>query len=147
MYSAAIKEALTLMPRDVLVNLNTVLSTVDGSLQTLKVSKQALSTAMDIALIPSKAQKVALNAVIDTVKQNTKIIPSDAIILAPELGKINTYLETALTAPIEGAVNAVFEIDRLTSIQAEVTATISEIEEAINFIADIKDAIQDILSS
>lgn len=141
------KETLKLLPKEVLASIASLSVAANAALSVLRAQKQALAVSLDIQLIPLQAKKLLLETAVGGVRESTKIIPSNLIIQCPDLGKINTMLEQSLVGPIEGAINAVFEIDRMVSLKSEVSAALQEIDTAIDFFTSLSADIADILSS
>lgn len=138
-------EALKLLPKEVLSSMSQLSSAARSSLVVLKAQKTALARSLDIQLIPLQAKKLVLDKVVGGLRESTKVVPTETLLKCPELGKVNIMLEQSIVGSVEGALNTVFEIDRMLSLKAEVNASISEIDSAIAYfdtlIADIDAAL------
>lgn len=140
------QESLKLLQKEVLSTISDLSDSAISALTVLKVQKESLSRSMDISLIPLQAKKAALEAVVGGLRESARIIPTNVIIQCPELGNVNTMIEQALLAPVEGSVNAVFEINRMVGLKAEVSSSITEIDTAIAFFNSLKADINSILT-
>ncbi len=134
------------VPPEALATIKEVCATAKKSLATLKLAKQAMSLNMDISLIPLQAKKQVLETVISTVRDKTHVIPGELVLQCPQVGAINTLLESSLIGAIEGVSNMIFDIDRLESLKLAVSADIAQIDVATDFFTEIVDCIEETLS-
>jgi hypothetical protein len=135
------------MQREVLGAIKTIASTAKASLMSLKAERQALSLSIDIALLPLKAKKAALDSIIKEARAKTQIIPPDMVVQCPQLGAINTNFEASILGKLEGVSNIIFDIDRLTSIKIDTDAQIAQFDAGIEFLDGVVKSIDEVLSS
>ncbi len=135
------------VPPEALKAIKDVCAIAKQSLATLKIAKQAMSINMDVSLIPLQAKKQILEAVISTVRDKTHVIPGELVLQCPQVGAINTLLESSLIGAIEGVSNMIFDIDRLESLKLAVSADIEQIDVAVDFFTEIVDCIEEVLNS
>lgn len=135
------------MPKEVLSTIKEVGSAAKEALAVLKTAKQAMSVNMDISMAPLMAKRALLDAAISEVRAKTKVIPQDLIAQCPQVGAINTLLESSLVGALEGVENMVFDIDRLQSQKLVIVAEISQIDTAIDFFTQISECIDEVIAS
>lgn len=121
------------LPKEALVVMKEVSNTAKTSLNGLKVAKNALKLSLDISLLPLQIKRNALEAIIGDLRGKTRVIPSNLVLQCPQLGGINTALESALLSPLENVSNIIFEIDNLLSSKIQLQAEISQIDAAVAF--------------
>ncbi len=135
------------LPREALTTIKQVCTTAKEAMEALKLAKQAASLNMDVSLAPLLAKKVALEAAISEVRSKTKVIPQSLVIQCPQVGLINTLLESALSGALDGVTNLIFDIDRLQSLKLSVTAEILQLDEAMAFFDQIMECLDEVLNS
>ena len=143
---ACAKTALSVLPPEVLNALKSLASAASAALNTLKISKKALSANMDIQIAPLLLKKQVIDQVVGDLRNAVHIVPANVVLQCPPLGQINTALETAVLGNVEGALNLDFDINNMLSIKAGISAEIATIDAASSFFQGITDCINEVLS-
>lgn len=144
---SCVTSALKALPVETLKALSGLCDSAMAGLNIIKAQKQALLAHLDVQLIPMKAKQQLLNGAVNGIRQKVMIIPTETILMCPELGNINTMLEQAIVGQVEGFLNAAFEVDRMVSIHAEVSASLEDVDNAISYFESLVVDIKQVLST
>jgi hypothetical protein len=112
-------------------------NTAITALNALNIKKQGQQASLAISIAPLSAASTVVNSLVGNLRQQTQIIPTDLVALCPQLGQINTSLESAISGPVEAIENVLFELNRQQSAQTTLSFEISQIQTAINFFQDV----------
>jgi hypothetical protein len=131
----------------------TVLTVLDGALgaaiTTLEALKAALSfkfSLFDMFLAPLRAAYEQLKKKVDEARQKLNIIPIEYVLVCPELGLLQQYLQMIIDQLLEQIENILQQIEDLLNIQLGLGALISLFDTLIAFLQSIRECIQTVLA-
>lgn len=135
------------MSKEALGAMKAVIDSSLTGLIALEAQARANMVSYDITLVPMQLKRAALQAVIDSARQAAKVIPKELALECSQLGRLNTDLENSVMSKLEGAQNAIFEIDNIIAEKASMNAEIGKIVSSKNYLEGVKAEIDKVLSA
>jgi len=129
-----VETALNALPKSALTSINAGIVT---TLQILQDSRAILSLRllnMDILMAPLLLEQDAINALINEVRSNVRLIPVDLAADCPDLGQLNIYVEQTLDQELAKLKTLLFRINRMISAKGQLTLQLSQIDTLLQFL-------------
>ena len=123
---------------------------IDGQVAVIQaqiVTYQTQVLQYDVLAIPVEATRAAAQLVVDNVRKSAYILPTSLISECADLGKFNLNLQQSIDATVAIADDYLFEATKLLSYRDDLNAIVNELNEIINQFTDIRNIIDQCLTS
>ena len=136
-----VKDILCGLSSAVLRELQVIIDGQVAILQTQVTAVQAQLLQYDILSIPIQSANQVAQAAIGSVKKVTNLVPLNAISECVDLGDMNLDLNKSIDLASAAADEAAFELSRLVSYREELNALVTELNNTIDHLTEVRDLI------
>lgn len=143
---SCISSALASLDLEVLQALSGVINTAKAALETLKLTKQGMQLSIDVLVSPLQLVAGTLNGLVNEARASAQIVPQDLISLCPDLGKINTKIEDAISPSLQAVTDKLDYINRLLSEKAQLGDSIDQIDQGIDYFENLLDQLNAVIA-
>lgn len=135
---ACVTSILCGLSRPVLTSLNTILTSVEVTIQAQLTAVAAQLAIINVALIPIEAAQAAAQAAVDTVLATANLVPLELIAGCADLGDLNVGLNDVLQATLADVNALLARAGRFLSLRDELQAIQQALSEQAALIGEIK---------
>jgi len=138
--------ALNELPPSALGPINTGITTAISILQAARVILNLKVINLDILLFPLQLEQTAIQTLIDQVRGNVRLIPSDLAADCPDLGQLNIYVESILDQELAKLKALLFRINRMLSSKIQLNQQLANIDTILQYLTCFQKVLQQVQS-